>query len=202
MSKSNPPNPQTQQGLYLAAMKGKMLVFENDGEPLSVASVYVALQEIQESRSFRCLPYSRQASPDRLLCRQNFEEVDLPSEDAIRVITRALREGEKGRKLLKAALELKTRARGAILARYVAKQLTTPEGGWPGEDDKERWKDVVSGNVKWQKPTKWHVEQELDRLYPEIYKRLSKKPGTNSLRSDFWDDAGLKEAIDQIRGYR
>jgi hypothetical protein len=202
MNKSNPPNPETRQDLNWAAMKGRKMIFEKEEEPLSVASVYFALEEIHKSRSLRCLPYSRQPFPDRLLCRENFEEVDLPPEDAIRVITRALREGEKGQKLLKAALELKTRAKGVILARYIANALTTPEGGWPGEDDEERWKDVVSGNVKWQKPTKWHVEQELDRLYPEIYESLSKKPGTNSLRSDFWDDAGLKEVIEQIRGYR
>lgn len=202
MSKSNPLDPETQQGLNRAAMKGRKLIFEKDDEPLSVASVYFALEEIHKSRSLRCLPYSRQAFPDRLLCRENFEEVDLPPEDAIRVITRALREGEKGKKLLKAALELKTRAKGAILARYIANELTTPEGGWPSEDDEERWKDVVSGNVKWQKPTKWQVERELDRRYPEIYENLTKRDGASSLRSDFWDDAGLKKVIDQTRGYR
>ncbi|QTN33154.1 hypothetical protein HZ994_12805 [Akkermansiaceae bacterium] len=202
MSKSNHLDPETRQGLNRAAMDGRKLIFEKDGEPLSVASVYFALEEIHKSRSLRCLPYSRQAFPDRLLCRENFEEVDLPPEDAIRVITRALREGEKGKKILKAALELKPPAKGAILARYIANELTIPEGGWPSKDDEERWQDVVSDKVKWQKPTKRQVERELEKRYPEIYERLSKKDGNGGklLRSNFWDDAGLKEVIDQSRG--
>lgn len=195
-------NPEEQVDFRWAAYKGKKFIFESKDEPLSVSSVYAALMEIKESKSRRLLPLSRRPFPDQLLTYENFETVDLPSEDAIRVITRALRDGERGKKLLKAALELKIPARGKILARYIARKLMIPKGGWPDEDNEEAFDNFDSSKVEWVKPTKQQVERELENQYPEIYKALSTKDGKGGklLRSDFWDDAGLKNVLDQTRG--
>ena len=203
MSEGNFSNDEERRAFYRrASKKGKKLIFEDEtqSEALNIASVFVALMDIKESRSRRMLPSSRQPIDGPL--SGLFEWVDLPPENAVRVITQALREGGKGRKLLKAALELKSRAQGTILARKIAGKLTHPKGGWPDKNDEEGWMKLRPDEVEWVKPTKQQVERELEKQYPDLYKMLPKKDGSGGyrLRSDFWNDAGLKDAIDQSRG--
>jgi hypothetical protein len=169
---------------------------EGAEEPLSIAAVFYALMAIRQGKSRARKPGGKLFDP------ANWEEVNRPPEDAIRIITRALQAGAKGEKLIKKALELKPRAKGAILARHIASELTKPEGGWPNKDeDGDRFN---SETVEWVKPTKGEVERELARHYPEIYDNLPMKDGNGGkvLRSEFWEDAGLKDAIDQTRGYK
>lgn len=170
-------------------------------EPLSVSCVFYALMAIRKGKSRELKPVSLRLSPG-YFDRANWEEVDRPPEDAVRIITRALQAGAKGEKMIKDALELKPRAKGAILARHIARDLTKPKGGWPKTDgDQERfdW-----DTAEWVKPSKREVERELESRYPKVYAKLSMKDGSGGklLRSEFWEDAGLKDAIDQSRGNR
>ncbi len=171
-------------------------------EPLSIAAVFDALMAIRKGKSRELKPYLHQPSPDKIFDSANWEDVDRPPEAAVRIITRALQAGAKGEKLIKKALELKPRAKGAILARHIARKLTKPKGGWP--INQEDWDGFNSDTVEWVKPSKGEVERELEIRFPEIYESLPMKEGNGGklLRSEFWDDAGLKGAIDQTRGYR
>jgi len=171
-------------------------------EPLSIASVFAALMEIRKGKSRELKPYLRQPSPDRFFDPANWEDVDRPPEAAVKIITRALQAGAKGEQLIKKALELKPRAKGGILARHIAGKLTKPKDGWPkNEEERKRFN---WDTVEWVKPSKGEVERALESRYPKIYDSLPKKDGNGGklLRSDFWDDAGLKNEIDQARGYR
>lgn len=168
-------------------------------EPLSVSCVFYALMAIRQGKSRELKPVSLRLSPG-YFDRANWEEVDRPPEGAVRIITRALQAGAKGRKLIKNALELKPRAKGAILARHIARKLSKPKGGWPKADEDE---DRFSWDTaEWIKPSKGDVERELASSHPEVYKHLPKKDGNGGklLRSEFWAEAGLKDEIDQGRG--
>ncbi|MEO7342999.1 MAG: hypothetical protein ABI073_19145 [Luteolibacter sp.] len=158
------------------------------------------MMEIRKGKSRELGPQSHQLSRNQIFDSANWVEVNRPPEDAVRIITRALQAGAKGEKLIKKALELKSPAKGAILARHIARKLTKPKGGWP--KTYEEWERWNQDTVEWIKPSKGEVERELERCYPEIYENLSKKDGNGGklLRSDFWDDAGLKTEIGQTRG--
>jgi hypothetical protein len=171
-------------------------------EPLGIAAVFYALMAIRKGKSRALKPGSLSLCREQIFDFANWEEINRPPEEAVRIITRALQAGVKGEKMIKKALELKPPAKGAILARQIARALTEPKEGWPkNEEDRER---LNSGAVEWIKPSKRDVERELARLYPEIYDLIPKKNCGNGklLRSNFWNDAGLKDAIHQGRGYR
>lgn len=169
-------------------------------EPLSIPAVFYALMAIRKGKSREQKSGSLQRSSAEYFNPANWEDVNRPPDDAVRIITRALQAGAKGEKMIKNALELKSRAKGTILARHIARKLTKPKGGWPKNE--ENWDQFNFDTVEWVKPSKQEVERELERLYPEIYKKIPKKDGNGGplLRSDFWDEAGLKEAIGQARG--
>lgn len=174
---------------------------EGSEEPLSVASILYALMEIRQSKSRQLKPGSSRAQSSSMLDPENWEIVDRPSDVAVRIIARALQSGRKGEDLIKKALELKPRTKGAILARTIARDLTKPRGGWP--TTKEMLEPSYFDTVEWIKPSKQQVERELEERYPEIYKKIPKKDsnGGKVIRYDFWDDAGLKDVIDQARSY-
>lgn len=174
---------------------------EGAEEPLSIPAVFHALMEIRNGKSRELNTESSRPVREQFRDPTCWVELNRPPENAVRIITRALQAGAKGEELIKKALELKPRAKGAILARSIARKLAEPKGGWP--QNEENWERFNRDSVEWVKPSKADVERALEARYPEIYDVLPKKDssGGKRLHPRFWEEAGLKEAIDQSRGY-
>jgi hypothetical protein len=166
-------------------------------EPLNLAAVFEALVAIRNGKSRQLKSLQHQPFPEKFH-PENREVVDRPPNRAVRMITQALQAGPEGFRLIKQALALKPQAKGVILARFFARKMTKPKGGWPKTDDE--FEKFDRDAVEWIKPSKQEVEHALREGFPNIYKLIAKKDGAAAgLKAEFWEDAALKDVLNQQR---
>ncbi len=162
---------------------------------LNIDTVASALADIERGKRCQLKPVW-QRGHSNLLHTSNWEECNGAPESAIRIITRALREGQED--LIKRALDLSVDSKAQILLRRLADRMhRLAPGSQPVT--REDWL-----KCEFVPPSKQEVERALEERYPEIYAKLPKKDGKGGprLHPKIWRGAGLKDKLSQARGYK